>query len=115
MSDMPHDEKRDTYLAAGLVALLWLIFLCGFCEEHLTVRTSSWWGACEEVEDRLRDCRHARLRRRFRDLFFPSRCFEAAGLEESVGDHCHQGMSTSQALMTATSILRVVSAGRFDT
>jgi hypothetical protein len=26
-------------------------------------------------------------------LFFPSRCFEAAGLEECVGDHCHQGVS----------------------
>ena len=26
-------------------------------------------------------------------LFFPSRCFEAAGLEEGVGDHRHQGMS----------------------
>jgi hypothetical protein len=33
----------------GWLALLWQIFLCGFCEEHLTVRTSSWWGACEEV------------------------------------------------------------------
>ena len=52
------------------LALLWQIFLYGFCEEHLTVRTSSWWGACEEVEDRLPDCRHARLRRRFCDSFF---------------------------------------------
>jgi hypothetical protein len=26
-------------------------------------------------------------------LFFPSRCFEAAGLEEGVGDHGHQGVS----------------------
>jgi hypothetical protein len=26
-------------------------------------------------------------------LFFPSRCFEAAGLKEGVGDHRHQGMS----------------------
>ena len=26
-------------------------------------------------------------------LFFPSRCFEAAGLEKGVGDHCHQGVS----------------------
>ena len=26
-------------------------------------------------------------------LFFPSRCFEAAGLEKGVGDHRHQGMS----------------------
>jgi hypothetical protein len=25
-------------------------------------------------------------------LFFPSRCGEAAGLEEGVGDHRHQGM-----------------------
>jgi hypothetical protein len=25
-------------------------------------------------------------------LFFPSRCFEAAGLEEGVGDYRHQGM-----------------------
>ena len=26
-------------------------------------------------------------------LFFPSRCFEAAGLEEGVGDHRHERMS----------------------
>src|SRR3954471_24580296 len=26
-------------------------------------------------------------------LFFPPRYLEAAGLEESVGDHCHQGVS----------------------
>jgi len=26
-------------------------------------------------------------------LFFPSRCFEAAGLQKGVGDHCHQGVS----------------------
>jgi len=26
-------------------------------------------------------------------LFFPSRCFEAAGLEEGVGDHRHQSMT----------------------
>ena len=26
-------------------------------------------------------------------LFFPSRCFEAAGLEEGVGDHRHQRVS----------------------
>ena len=26
-------------------------------------------------------------------LFFPSRCFEAAGLEKGVGDHGHQGVS----------------------
>ena len=30
-------------------------------------------------------------------LFFPSRCLEAAGLEEGVGDHCHEGM-TMEAL-----------------
>src|SRR5271156_1459041 len=56
--------------ATVVLALLWQLFLCGFCEGHLTVRTSSWWGACEKVEDRLPDCRHARLRRRFRDSFF---------------------------------------------
>ncbi len=26
-------------------------------------------------------------------FLFPPRCFEAAGLEEDVGDHRHQGMS----------------------
>ena len=26
-------------------------------------------------------------------LYFPSRCFEAAGLEKGISDHCHQGMS----------------------
>jgi len=26
-------------------------------------------------------------------LFFPTRCFDAAGLEEGVSDHRHQGVS----------------------
>jgi len=28
-------------------------------------------------------------------LFLPSRCFEAAGLEEGAGDHGHQGVSVN--------------------
>ena len=54
---------------------------------------SPGWRPCEEVEDGLPDGRHARLWRRSPNSFFPSRCFEAAGLEEGVGDHGHQGVS----------------------
>ena len=77
----------------GLLALLWQIFLGGVGDEFLTVRTSAGWRSCEEVEDGLPDGRHARLWWRPRDSFFPSRCFEAAGLEEGEGDHRHQAMS----------------------
>ena len=74
-------------------------------------------------------------------LFFPSRCGEAAGLEEGVGDHCHQCVSVQprprpalevveaeflldllmrlfaeihRALMAPASVLIDVSAGRFE-
>lgn len=52
-----------------------------------------WGRSCEDVEDRLPGGRHARLRQRSRESFFPPRCDEAAGLEEGVGDHCHQDVS----------------------
>jgi len=73
-------------------------------------------------------------------FFFPSRRFEAAGLEESYANHRHQGVSMipvhdlprsgraqvllellvrlftdPSGLMAAASILIGVSAGRFDT
>jgi hypothetical protein len=57
------------------------------------VGASPGWRPCEEVEDGLPDGRHARLWRGPPTLFFSSRCFEAARLEEGVGDHGHQGMS----------------------
>ena len=46
----------------------------------------------EEVKDGLPDGRQAWLWRRSPDFFFPSRGLEAAGLEEGVGDHGHQGV-----------------------
>ena len=58
------------------LALLWQFF----GEELLTVRALPGWRACEEIEDGLPDGRHARLWRWSSDFFFPSRCFEAAGL-----------------------------------
>lgn len=54
---------------------------------------SQGWRAFEEIENGLPDGGHAGLGWRSYDSFFPSRCFEAAGLEEGVGDHRHQGMS----------------------
>ena len=53
---------------------------------------SPWRRAHEEVKNDLPDGRQARLWRRFPDSFFPSRGLEAAGLEEGVGDHGHQGV-----------------------
>jgi len=49
------------------------------------VWASSGWRPCDEVEDGLSDRWHAGLWRRPPDSFFPSRCLEAAGLEEGVG------------------------------
>jgi hypothetical protein len=48
----------------------------------------SWSG--KDVEDRLPDGWHRGLGRRPAD-FFPSRGGQAAGLEQDVGDHRHQG------------------------
>lgn len=57
------------------------------------MRTSSQGWAREDVEDGLPDGWHCWLRRRTWDSFFSSRGLEAAGLEEGVSDHCHQGVS----------------------
>jgi len=61
---MPGQASHDK------LALLWQFWLCGFCEEHLTVRASQGWRLFEEIEDRLPDGRHARLWRRSCDSFF---------------------------------------------
>src|SRR5665213_2466799 len=52
------------------LALLWHFRLGDICKEPVTVRTSSGWRSCEEVEDRLPDGRHAWLWWRSRDSFF---------------------------------------------
>ena len=57
------------------------------------MRALQGWKPDEEVEDGLPDGGHARLWWRSCDFSFPSRCFEAAGLKEGVGDHRHQGVS----------------------
>ncbi|MGY3613889.1 type IV secretory pathway protease TraF [Bradyrhizobium sp. USDA 10063] len=48
-------------LCAGGLTLLWHFSLRDICKEQVTVRTSSGWRSCEEVEDRLPDGRHAWL------------------------------------------------------
>jgi hypothetical protein len=80
-------------LCALILALLWQFRLAMFGEKFLTVGASLGRRPCEEIEDGLPDGRHARLWRRSPDSFFPSRCSEAAGLEEGVSDHGHQGAS----------------------
>ena len=75
------------------LALLWQIVRDGLGEDFITMRASPWRWSCEEVKDGLPDGRHGRLWGWPSDSFFPSRCFEAAGLEESKGDHRHQTMS----------------------
>ena len=82
---------RLTFVSA--LALLWQFRFDGVGEEFLTVGASPGWRPCEEVEDGLPDGRHARLWWWSSNSFFPSRCFEAAGLQESVSDHGHQGVS----------------------
>jgi len=79
--------------SALILAPLWQIFLSGLGDAFVTVRASSGRRSREEVEDGLPDGRHARLWRRRCDTFFPSRRFEAAGLEKGEGDHRHQAMS----------------------
>jgi ATP-dependent DNA helicase RecG len=86
-------HTREQLLRLNHLALLWQIGLSGADEEFLTVRAPRGWRPCEEVENGLPYGGHALLWRRSPDSFFPSRCFEAAGLEEGIGDHGHQGVS----------------------
>lgn len=62
-------------------------------KRFFTVGTPLWGEPCQEVEDRLPDGGHTRLRWWSADPFFPSRCSEAAGLEKRVGDHAYQGVA----------------------
>ena len=39
-------------------------------------------------------------------LFFPSRCPEAAGLEEGKGNHCHQAMSVQPGPWSAFEVIK---------
>jgi hypothetical protein len=75
------------------LALLWQILFVGFCDRHFTVRAAQGRRPCEEIEDGLPDGWNAGSWRRSCDSFFPSRRFEAAGLEEGVRNHRHQGVS----------------------
>ena len=52
------------------LTLLWQIIIGGFCQGLVTVRASSRWRPREEIEDRVSDCRHGRLRRWSLDPFF---------------------------------------------
>jgi hypothetical protein len=89
-----------------LLALLWQIRFDGTGEEFLTVGTSPGRRPCEEVKDSLPDGRHARLGRRPADSFFSSRCFEAAGLEDGIGDHGHQGVSVQPGPGSAFKVVK---------
>src|SRR3546814_5299767 len=40
-------------------------------------------------------------------LFFPPRCFETAGLKESVCDHCHQCMRSEEHTSELQSLMRI--------
>src|ERR1035437_6896829 len=64
-----HAEIASDY-SDRLLALLWHFRLGDIWKEHVTVRTSSGWRSCEEVEDRLPDGRHAWLWRRSWGFFF---------------------------------------------
>ena len=80
-------------LGNRLLALLWQFGFGEIGEGLLTMWASPGWWSSEEFEDGSPDRRHARLWRRSPNSFFPARGFEAAGLEECVGDHRHQGVS----------------------
>ena len=75
-----------------LLALFWQFRFDGVGEEFFAVGRIVWGG-------RAKRSRMACLMAGMLGcgggprLFFPSRCFEAAGLEEGVSDHGHQGMS----------------------
>ena len=56
--------------ALARLTLLWHIIIGGFCQGLVTVRASSRRRPCEEIEDRVSDCRHGRLRRWSLDPFF---------------------------------------------
>jgi hypothetical protein len=39
-------------------------------------------------------------------ILFPSRCFEATGLEEGEGDHCHQAVSVQPCPRSAFKVIK---------
>src|ERR1700733_10661673 len=53
--------RANSMIRSCSLALLWHFRLRDICKEDVTVRTSSGWRSCEEVEDRLPDGRHAWL------------------------------------------------------
>lgn len=61
-------------------------------DKPFTVRASHGRRTGENIEDGLPDSGHCRLWWRAGDSFFPPRGGEAAGLQEGIGDHCHQGV-----------------------
>jgi hypothetical protein len=74
------------------LALLWQNWFVGGRQPLMTVRALRGWRSCQPINDCLSDSRQGRLRGGPPALFFPPRCFEAARLQESVGEHRHQGM-----------------------
>ncbi len=54
----------------ALLALLWQFSFDTIDNEFFTVGASPGWRPCEDVDDGLPDCRHARLWRRSPDSFF---------------------------------------------
>jgi hypothetical protein len=56
----PTFHKSDILYSANSLTV-WHFRLSDICKEPVTVRTSSGWRSCEDVEDRLPDGRHAWL------------------------------------------------------
>src|SRR5690606_30688652 len=56
--------------AKVVLALLWQIIRIGRCNQFIAVRADRRWRSGEEVDYRLPDGRHGRLRRRSRVSFF---------------------------------------------
>jgi hypothetical protein len=76
-----------------ILALLRQISL-GHASPSSTAVWACWrWRLAELDQDRLPDGGQGRLRRRARASFFPTRCPEAAGLQEGQRDHAHECVS----------------------
>ena len=124
------------------LALLWHIFVGGFCQGRVTVPTSPRRRPCDEIEDRVSDGRHGRLRWWTLDSFFSAPLPGGGGIggrrrrslssghvdatRSRIGLQSDRGhvpllscwcacSQTHLAFIAAASVLTAVSAGRFST
>lgn len=70
------------------------------------VRAGRRWSLTELRQDRLTDGRQGWLRRRARASFFPTRCPEAAGLQEGEGDHAHESVSMKSLPSSSLEVIK---------